>query len=121
MILVSDLIVCPIQTSALDVWTMKNIKQKIDQLAAMGHEKEVWLLLNFYNAQRRLDKDIEQTLVDIGMNVFKSRISNRVSYKEAIIDGIGVVETKDKKASEEIMAVFNEVKSVVLINQKNEL
>ncbi len=121
MILVSDLIVCPIQTSALDVWTMKNIKQKIDQLAAMGHEKEVWLLLNFHNAQRRLDKDIEQTLLDIGMKVFKSRISNRVSYKEAIIDGIGVVETKDKKASEEIMAVFNEVKSVVLVNQKNEL
>ena len=119
MILVSDLVVCPIQTSALDVWTMKNIKQKIDQLSAMGQEKEVRLLLNFYNAQRRLDKDIEQSLVDIGMNVFKARISNRVSYKEAIIDGLGVIETKDKKAAEEMENVFEEIKSTILINHKS--
>jgi chromosome partitioning protein len=119
MILVSDLVVCPIQTSALDVWTMKNIKQKIDQLSAMGQEKEVRLLLNFYNAQRRLDKDIEQSLVDIGMNVFKARISNRVSYKEAIIDGLGVIETKDKKAVEEMENVFEEIKSTILINHKS--
>ena len=117
MILVSDLVVCPIQTSALDVWTMKNIKQKIDQLAAIGHEKEVRILLNFFNAQRRLDRDIEQALVDIGMKVFAARISNRVAYKEAIIDGLGVVETKDKKAAEEMMAIFEEIKSTVLINQ----
>jgi chromosome partitioning protein len=117
MILVSDLVVCPIQTSALDVWTMKNIKQKIDQLAAIGHEKEVRILLNFFNAQRRLDRDIEQALLDIGMKVFKSRISNRVAYKEAIIDGLGVVETKDKKAAEEMAAIFEEIKSTVLINQ----
>jgi chromosome partitioning protein len=119
MILVSDLVVCPIQTSALDVWTMKNIKQKIDQLSAMGQEKEVRLLLNFYNAQRRLDKDIEQALVDIGMNVFKSRISNRVAYKEAIIDGLGVIETGDKKAAAEMETVFEEIKSTVLVNQKS--
>jgi chromosome partitioning protein len=115
MILVSDLVVCPIQTSALDVWTMKNIKQKIDQLSAMGQQKEVRLLLNFFNAQRRLDKDIEQALVDIGMSVLKSRISNRVSYKEAIIDGLGVIETKDKKAIEEMDAVFKEIKSTVFV------
>ena len=117
MILVSDLVVCPILTSALDVWTMKNIKQKIDQLAAIGQEKEVRILLNFFNAQRRLDRDIEQALVDIGMKVFKSRISNRVAYKEAIIDGLGVVETKDKKAAEEMTAIFEEIKSTFLINQ----
>ena len=117
MILVSNLVVCPIQTSALDVWTMKNIKQKIDQLSAIGQEKEVRLLLNFFSATRRLDRDIEQALVDIGMKVFKSRISNRVAYKEAIIDGLGVIETKDKKAAEEMDAVFEEIKSTILVNQ----
>ena len=117
MILVSNLVVCPIQTSALDVWTMKNIKQKIDQLSAIGQEKEVRLLLNFFSATRRLDRDIEQALVDIGMKVFKSRISNRVAYKEAIIDGLGVIETKDKKAAEEMNAVFEEIKSTILVNQ----
>lgn len=117
MILVSDLVVCPIQTSALDVWTMKNIKQKIDQLSVMGQNKEVRLLLNFYNAQRKLDKDIEQALVDIGMNVFKARLTNRVAYKEAIIDGLGVIETKDKKAAEEMKTVFEEIKATVLIHQ----
>lgn len=117
MILVSDLVVCPIQTSALDVWTMKNIKQKIDQLSAIGQEKEVRLLLNFFNAQRKLDRDIEQALVDIGMKVFKSRITNRVAYKEAIIDGLGVIETKDKKAAEEMNAVFEEIKATILVNQ----
>lgn len=118
MILISNLVICPIQTSALDVWTMKNIKQKIDQLSVMGQDKDVRVLLNFHNAQRRLDRDIEQALVDIGMTVFKSRISNRVSYKEAIIDGLGVIETKDKKAAEEMDLVFEETKSIISLNQK---
>ena len=56
-------------------------------------------------------------VVDIGMKVFKSRISNRVAYKEAIIDGLGVIETKDKKAAEEMATIFEEIKSTILINQ----
>ena len=113
MILVSDLVVCPIQTSALDVWTMRSIKQKIDQLSAIGHAKQVRLLLNFFSATRKLDRDIEQSLTDIGMQVFAARLSSRVSYKEAIIDGLGVIETKDKKAAEEMNALFEEIKSIV--------
>ena len=111
MILVSDLVICPIQTSALDVWTMKNIKQKIDQLAAIGKEKEVLLLLNFFSSQRRLDKDIEQALNDLKLKVLTNRLTSRVSYKEAIIDGLGVIETKDKKAIEEMNLVYSEIKS----------
>ena len=119
MILISDMVICPIQTSALDVWTMRNIKQKIDQLAIMGSAKEVYVLLNFFSSQRRLDRDIEQALTDLGMRIFQSRLSNRVAYKEAIIDGLGVIETKDKKAAEEMQTVFEEVKSTVLVNQKS--
>ncbi len=111
MILVSDLVICPIQTSALDVWTMKNIKQKIDQLAAIGKEKEVLLLLNFFSSQRRLDKDIEQALNDLDLKVLTNRLTSRVSYKEAIIDGLGVIETKDKKATDEMNLVYYEIKS----------
>ena len=116
MILISDIVICPIQTSALDVWTMRNIKQKIDQLAIMGSAKEVFVLLNFYSNQRRLDRDIEQALTDLGMRIFKSRLSNRVAYKEAIIDGLGVVETKDRKAAEEMQALFEEIKSIITSN-----
>jgi chromosome partitioning protein len=116
MILISDIVICPIQTSALDVWTMRNIKQKIDQLAVMGSAKEVFVLLNFYSSQRRLDRDIEQALTDLGMRIFKSRLSNRVAYKEAIIDGLGVVETKDRKAAEEMQALFDEIKTIITSN-----
>lgn len=116
MILISDIVICPIQTSALDVWTMRNIKQKIDQLAIMGSAKEVFVLLNFYSSQRRLDRDIEQALTDLGMRIFKSRLSNRVAYKEAIIDGLGVVESKDRKAADEMQALFDEIKSIITSN-----
>lgn len=116
MILISDMVICPIQTSALDVWTMRNIKQKIDQLAIMGSAKEVFVLLNFYSSQRRLDRDIEQALTDLGMRIFKCRLSNRVAYKEAIIDGLGVVETKDRKAAEEMQALFEEIQSIITSN-----
>ncbi len=116
MILISDMVICPIQTSALDVWTMRNIKQKIDQLAIMGSAKEVYVLLNFFSSQRRLDRDIEQALTDLGMRIFQSRLSNRVAYKEAIIDGLGVVETKDRKAAEEMQALFEEIKSIMTSN-----
>ena len=118
MILISDMVICPIQTSALDVWTMRNIKQKIDQLSMMGSAKDVFVLLNFYSNQRRLDRDIEQALTDLGMKLFNSKLSSRVAYKEAIIDGLGVIETKDKKAIEEIQTLFEEIKSIILSKQK---
>jgi chromosome partitioning protein len=113
MLLVSDLVLCPIQASALDVWTMRSIKQKIEQLNTMGQNRAVYILLNFYNSQRRLDRDIEQALKDLNMQVLTARLSNRVSYKEAIIDGMGVVESKDKKAAEEMKAVFEEIQKLL--------
>lgn len=113
MLLVSDLVLCPIQASALDVWTMRSIKQKIEQLNTMGQNRAVYILLNFYNSQRRLDRDIEQALKDLNMQVLTARLSNRVSYKEAIIDGMGVVESKDKKAVEEMKAVFEEIQKLL--------
>ena len=75
-----------------------------------------FVLLNFYSSQRRLDKDIEQALTDLGMRIFKSRLSNRVAYKEAIIDGLGVVETKDRKAADEMQALFEEIKAIITSN-----
>lgn len=113
MILIADLVICPIQTSALDVWTMRTIKQKIDQLSAISQAKDVYLLMNFHNVQRRLDKDIEQALTDLGLKLLQNRLSNRVAYKEAIIDGLGVIETKDKKAGEEMQRVFEEIQSII--------
>lgn len=112
MILIADIVVCPIQTSALDVWTMRNIKQKIDQLSIMGSAKEVFVLLNFFSSHRRLDRDIEQALTDLGLRILQTRLSNRVAYKEAIIDGLGVIETKDRKAAEEMQALFEEIKAI---------
>ena len=83
----------------------------------MGSTKDVFVLLNFYSSQRRLDRDIEQALTDLGMKLFNSKLSSRVAYKEAIIDGLGVVETKDKKAIEEIQTLFEEIKSIILSKQ----
>ena len=36
-----------------------------------------------------------------------------MAYKEAIIDGLGVVETKDRKAAEEMQTLFEEIKSII--------
>lgn len=118
MILISDFIVCPTDASPMSVWSLKSVKTRLEQVRLLGADREAYILLNKYSSNRNLDKEIEETLKQFGMPVLETRIGNRVAYKEAVLEGMGVFEYSDKKAIQEISSLMNEIMSINKLTQK---
>lgn len=113
MILASDLIICPIEPSPADVWSLQNVRERYEQVRALGNDIPAYILLNKYNPNRTLDQEIEQTIGNFGMGVLKTRLHYRVAYKEAMVEGLGVIEYKDEKAKEEIQSLVSELDEII--------
>lgn len=112
MMLASDLIICPIEPSPADIWSLQNVKDRYEQVRALGADIPAYILLNKYNPARTLDQEIEDTLNSFGMGVLKTRLHYRVAYKEAMVEGLGVIEYKDSKAEEEVRALVKELEDI---------
>jgi len=109
MVLISDIILCPTDPSPVSIWSLQNVKKRLDQVRALGVEREAYILLNKYSPNRNMDKEIEETLDQFNMPVLTSRLAERVAYKEAVLEGMGVIEYSDKKAAQEIQELMEEV------------
>lgn len=112
MILASDIVVCPIEPSPADIWSLQNVRERFEQVRSLGTDIPAFILLNKHSQSRNLDREIEATLAQFGMPVLKSRLTYRVSYKEAMIEGVGVFEYRDAKAKEEIRLLAEEIRSL---------
>lgn len=113
MILASDLIICPIEPSPADIWSLQNVRERYEQVKALGTDIPAYILLNKYNPTRTLDQEIEQTIGQFGMGVLKTRLHYRVAYKEAMVEGLGVIEYKDPKAKEEVEQLVEEIEGII--------
>ncbi len=110
----SDIVVVPISPSALDIWSMQHFLGKYEQVkAAKGDAIQGFVLLNKFSGKTRLDKEVMEALDSMGVRVLKSRIADRVAYREAPVNGQGVIELKNEKAREEIAALADEIEAML--------
>ena len=112
-VLASDLVIIPTLPSPSDIWSLQEFKIRLDQIKAMGTNIPAYLLINKHAANRNLDKEINTAVNDFGMGLLNTKIRDRVAYKEAMLEGLGVVEYKDKKAKEELEALADEILKII--------
>jgi len=112
-VLASDLVIIPTLPSPSDIWSRQEFKIRLDQIKAMGTNIPAYLLINKHAANRNLDKEINTAVNDFGMGLLNTKIRDRVAYKEAMLEGLGVVEYKDKKAKEELEALADEILKII--------
>lgn len=112
-VLASDMVVIPTLPSPSDIWSLQEFKVRLDQIKAMGTNIPAYILINKHSGSRNLDKEINSAVDEFGMEILKSTIKDRVAYKEAMLEGLGVVEYKDKKAKEEIEQLTNEILEII--------
>jgi chromosome partitioning protein len=117
IIIMSDLVVTPILASATDVWALDTFLKRYEEARitkeAMGGKVELYVLLNKYNERTNLDREIGETIADMGVNLLNTRISTRVAYKEATVQGLGVMELRDKNAQAEIESLATEIEKLL--------
>lgn len=114
IILLGDIVLTPILPGGLDVWaTEKFIGRYDDAQTLKGEEIPAYFVLNQYDKNQILDKEVREILTQWAITPLESTLKSRVAYREAVIQGLGVYEYKDKKAKHEILLLFNELKDVM--------
>jgi len=117
IIIMSDLVITPILASATDVWALETFLKRYEEARitkeAMGGKVELYVLLNKYNERTNLDREIGEAIGDMGVNLLATKISTRVAYKEATVQGLGVTELRDKNAQAEIHSLATEIEKLL--------
>lgn len=117
IIIMSDIVITPILASATDVWALDTFLKRYEEARiikeAMGGKVELFVLLNKYNERTNLDREIGETIGEMGVNLLMTKISARVAYKEATVQGLGVSELRDKNAQAEIESFAVEIEKML--------
>lgn len=117
IIIMSDLVLTPILASATDVWALDTFLKRYEEARitkqAMGGNVELCVVLNKYNDRVNLDREIGETIKELGVHLLEAKVSSRVAYKEATVQGLGVSELKDKNAQAEMLALVKELEKTI--------
>ena len=109
---ISNVAIIPVQPSAADVWAsaaaVKLIQSKID----LGGEIDAAFLATRVSSTTNLSKEIKSgSWNTYGIDMLSQTISNRVSYAQALSDGVSVYETRDGQAKAEIDLIVQELEA----------
>jgi chromosome partitioning protein len=110
----SDIVLVPITPSSLDVWSFENFLERYEQVKAIkGDNIQAYIVLNRYTGTTKLDKEVLDVMGEFDVKLFDTTIGQRVAYREAPTNGLGVVEFRDPKAKEEMFRFTEEVEKVI--------
>ena len=109
VLLESDLVLVPITPTGFDLWSFEKFLERYEDVnARRGNNLPAFLVLNRYR-KTSFHKGAEEAMREFDIPLLESRIADRMAYQEAGLQGLGVMEYKDKKAVEEIDNLTNEV------------
>ncbi len=109
---VSDLVVIPITPSLIDYRGFETFFKKYKEIKTMKEEMggsvKGAVLMN--RVQRnRLVNEIPEAVQSYGITLLKSRLADRLAYKDTFTEGLSVLEYKDEKAKEETRQLIEEI------------
>tara|TARA_B100000586_G_C20068173_1_gene409463 strand:- start:490 stop:1116 length:627 start_codon:yes stop_codon:yes gene_type:complete len=108
--LVSDIIIFPLNASQFDVWTVNRLNKLVEDARGFNKELKAFYMLN--RLPTNTDKEEKEALELLqGIKNIKNlnaKLFDRKAYRTAAGNGLSVVELKptDKKAMNELMAVY---------------
>ncbi|MFN4254412.1 MAG: ParA family partition ATPase [Saprospiraceae bacterium] len=113
ILLVADLVLIPILPSLLDFWATQDFLERVKDAEEQRDRKVPAYFIVNQNTQTNLSREFLEVLEKTEIPVLEASLKTRVSYREAIISGVGVFEGKDIKAKEEITFLANEVQGEI--------
>lgn len=107
---IADVAIIPVQPSGADVWASAAAVKLVMAKRDVGGTIEAAFLPTRVASNTNLSKDmIAGTWNEYGLDMLDTAISNRVSYAQAMTDGLSVFETRDGQAKAEIDFVIKEM------------
>lgn len=124
-IVVCDIILIPVSASLYDFRAYEKFLGLLDEtnknrVALDMASVQSFVVLNKINDRANISSEIVRGLEKYDVPILKTRLATRTSYAETALDGIGVVEGKDKKASDEFNKLTDEIENIISnFNAKN--
>ncbi|MFK7947042.1 MAG: ParA family partition ATPase [Saprospiraceae bacterium] len=113
IILLGDIVLIPIRPSGLDLWATEKFIEKYEQAKTLKEDVSAFFVLNQYDAKININKETKDVLDELEIKVLKTTIKSRIAYVEAVVQGIGVYEYKDRKAKKEMTKLTEEVLDIL--------
>lgn len=114
MLILWDIIIIPIQPSAMDIRPTKTFLEHYEQARVLKDDIHAWFLFNQYDEHTNLAKEARQVLEEWKIPILKNSLKHRVAYAEATIRGKGVTEyEKDPKAIAEMNTLTTELMTII--------
>jgi chromosome partitioning protein len=118
-IVVSDVVLIPISASLFDFRAFEKFLGLLEETdsnrVALGLKSvKSYIVLNKINERANISSEIVRGLEKYDVPILKARLGNRTAYAETALDGMGVTEGKDKKASEEFNKLVDEIEATIL-------
>lgn len=112
-IAISEVVLIPVSPSPYDIWATENIVQRVKSAQEINPDLKASFIINRDNPRTLLSKDTDEALNELGLPIFQTRLHNRIAYADSALNGLSVLEWTDLKGKEEIMALYNELKSIL--------
>jgi chromosome partitioning protein len=109
ILLIADLVLIPILPSGLDVWATEQFLERFQEACDQREEAIPSYFIINQNNSTNLSQEVADALSETGIPLLGTSLRTRVSYREAVIKGLGVYEYKDEKAKAEIVGLAEEV------------
>lgn len=108
---VSDIAVIPILPSPLDLWASVHMEQELEQVRAVNPGLQTLVVVNQLEPRTRLSRLMHDALAEIGLPVAQSAIRRRVVYRNAMLQGLSVLEAGAAagEAVDEIVQLTDEI------------
>ena len=108
----ADKVLIPIAPSAMELWTLGLMDNKIGDALIRNEGLEAWLIFNRVSTNQRsqdYQSAFEAAAACEFIRLSSCRVRERVSVKRAAAAGLGVVEYRplDSKANDEFMSLYN--------------
>jgi chromosome partitioning protein len=113
-LIASDIVIVPVANSVLEFWSMDNFAARFKQAKQLkegvGGSIIGLCIFNRYNDKQNLSREMKEALKQFPeFAALETTIADRIAYKEAMMQGLGVIEYKDAKAKKEIQNLTEEV------------
>jgi chromosome partitioning protein len=106
----SDLAIIPIAPSSLDIWSSRETIQLVTDVARTHPGLSARLLVYRKIPGTRLATEAREALHSYGVEIFKTEISQRIAYVEAVVSGVSVLKySPGSVAAREIRNLCEEI------------
>jgi chromosome partitioning protein len=113
-VMVSDLVLIPVQPSPYDIWAVEPIVELVKDSTLFDENKQAFFIINRKIVNTAIGREVVKVLQEFDLPVMKSHICQRVSFAESAGAGQTITETEPKStAGKEIEKLTNEILKII--------